>query len=85
MHDNLPVARMVSGREIVEVEYAAAAVFCRVHENDDMLVGQAGEGVVQLLDVERGEIAVAVECGERRTECRRLPFVARRDAGAAVG
>ena len=61
VHDHGAELRMARHGQIVGVEDAASAVVLGVHKHDDVFVGNAGQKVVQVLEVERGEVAIAVE------------------------
>ena len=61
MHDDGFEFLVVCHREVVGVENAPSAVEVGVHQDDDVLVRCPGEPVVECFQVERGEVAVAVE------------------------
>ena len=75
---------VLGGGECVAVIDAAAAVFRGIYQHDDVLVGHCHEVVVQLLEVESGEVAVAVEGVEMRRKGGVYPFAVARLARAAL-
>ena len=70
--------------QVVGVVDAPAAIVRGVGQDDDVLVGRAGQQVVEPLQVERGEVALAVERVEVRAEGRVEPHALARVAHAAV-
>ena len=82
MHDDRAELRSVGVSEVIGVEDASSAIVVGVDEDDDMLVGDACQHVVQFLQVEGSQIAVAIERVEMRAEDRILPDAFRRPAGA---
>ena len=84
MHDDGFEFLVVCHGEVVGVEDAPSAIEVGVHQYDDVLVGCPGEPVVECLQVERGEVAVAVESVEMRVEGRPLPHALAGDACPAV-
>ena len=59
--------------EVIGVVDAASAVVLGIHEDDDMLIGCACQYVMQLLQMQRRQITVAVEGVEVGTESGLLP------------
>ncbi len=71
--------------QVVRVVDASATIVRGVGQDDDVLVGRTGPQVVEPLQVERGEVALAVERVEVGTEDRVKPHALARVAHAAVG
>ena len=61
MDDHLSEEGMMGHGKVVGVEDSATAIFLGVHKYDDVFVGHSGKAVVQVLQVERRQIAVAIE------------------------
>ena len=68
--------------EIIGIIDAASTVMLSVHKDDDMFVRCASQHIVEALQVERGEVTVAVECVEVRAQSRMLPDSLGRFTGA---
>ena len=61
MHDNRPERGVVSRTQVIAIENAAAAIAVGIDENDDVLIGNARQLVVKLLEMLCGKVAVAIE------------------------
>ena len=75
---------VVSHREVVGVVYSPAAILVRVDKDDDVLVWCARQPVVKILQMERRQVALRVECVEIGVQCCVLPYSLRRYRRAAV-
>ena len=69
--------------EVVTVENATASILGSVYQNDDVFIGSACQPVVEFLQMEGGQIAVAIESVEVGAEGCVAPKAFRGLAGAA--
>src|SRR3712207_3381891 len=61
MNNDRKGAGVVGGSEVIGIENATATVCRGVDKHDDVLIRRAGEPLVEVFQMERGEIATAVE------------------------
>ena len=80
MHHHGTELGVVRGGEGIGVVDAAATVSVGVGQDDDVLIGNAGQQVVEVAHTERGEVTVGIERGEVRAERRLPPNAFLRDA-----
>ena len=64
---------VVGHGEVVAIEDAATTIVFRVHQHDDVLVGRARQTVVERLQMERCQVAVAIERVEMASQGCVLP------------
>ena len=73
MNDNRLEISMMRHGEIVGVQDAATTVLLCIHEYDNVLIRSSGQPVVEIFQMERRQIPVAVERIEMRMQSRILP------------
>ena len=84
MNDDGLEQPVVGHGKVVGVENASSAILIGVHQYDDVLVWGAGQQVMQIFEMKRGQITLAVESVEMGVQGRVLPDAFSRNAGAAV-
>ena len=64
MHHNRTEFLMMGHREVIEIQNASSTIFVGVDKYNDMFVRSAGQPIMHILEVERGEIPIAVKSVE---------------------
>ena len=60
--------RMMRHREVVGIKNATAAIMGRIDQHNDVLIGYASKLVVQIFEIKRSEIALAIKRVEMATQ-----------------
>ena len=74
MHQHLLKRRMIRGRKRNLVVDAAATIRRRIHQYDDLLERHITQGIIDAMNLARGEITVRIKSIVMRTSHRALPF-----------
>ena len=74
MHQHLLERRMIRGRKRNLVVDAAATIRRRIHQYDDLLERHITQGIIDAMNLARGEITVRIKSIVMRASHRVLPF-----------
>lgn len=84
MHHHWTKLRPMGISEVIGVVDAAPTVVVGIHEDDDMFVGRTCKHIVEFIQMESGQIAIAVERIEMRAQYRVPPDTLSRPTRAAL-
>ena len=84
MHHHWTKLRPMGISEVIGVVDAAPTIVVGIHEDDDMFIGCTCKHIVEFLQMESGQIAIAVERVEMRAQHRVPPYTLSRPTRAAL-